>query len=175
MLILQSKAASAKDAQVLSKKLCKPSSLESKALKELFPATAKSGKRRIPPFDPTSECCASSAQRKKKAANSQGRVTNVPVMLLKKYVPNIPRGKFRNELKSQGRVQTIQFRRSMSSLEVKCQIKVGFRKVGLKNWMYLQADSNHLQVASNQDMTGEEVINRKGFLYLCQEVNNYVS
>ena len=168
MLILQSKAASAKDAQVLSKKLCNPSSLESKALKELFPATAKSGKRRIPPFDPTSECCASSAQRKKKAAN-------VPVMLLKKYVPNIPRGKFRNELKSQGRVQTIQFRRSMSSLEVKCQIKVGFRKVGLNNWMYLQADSNHLQVASNQDMTGEEVINCKGFLYLCQEVNNYVS
>ena len=106
---------------MLSKKLCKPSSLETKALKELFPASAKGGKRQIRPFDPTNECCASSSQKKKKAANSQGRVTNVPVMLLKMYVPNIPRGKFRNELKSQGRVQTLQFRRPMSPLEVKNQ------------------------------------------------------
>ena len=115
---LQSKAANVKDAQVLAKKLCKPSTLETKALKELFPAASYGGKRQTRPFDPTSECCASSSQKKKKAANAQGRVTNVQVMLLKDYIPNIPRGKFRNELKSQGRVQTLQFRRSMSPLEM---------------------------------------------------------
>ena len=168
---LQSKAANVKDAQVLAKKLCKPSTLETKAQKELFPAASYGGKRQTRPFDPSSECCASSSQKKKKAANAQGRVTNVQVMLLKDYIPNIPRGKFRNELKSQGRVQTLQFRRSMSPLEVKSQISRGFRQVdNLKSWTYLQTDSNHLQVASNQQFSGEDVINRKGFLYLSQTV-----
>ncbi len=97
------------------------------------------------------------------------------LMLLKSYITNIPRGKYRNELKSQGRVQTMQFKRSMSSLEVKNQIRRGFRQVSdLNDWVYLRTDSNHLQIANTtQEFTGDDVINRKGFLYLSQKVSVY--
>ncbi len=161
----------AKEAQGVSKKLCKPSKVEAHVLKSLFLSSSFGGKRQSRPFDPTSVSCASSSQKKKKAANAQGRATNVQVMLLKDCIPNIPRGLYRNELKSEGRVQTIQFKRSMSTLEVKNQIIRGFRHIdNLQEWDYLQTDTNHLHVASNQQMDGNDVISRKEFLYLSEKV-----
>ncbi len=155
----------------MSKQLCTPSKLEAHALKGLFPLSSYGGKRQSHPFDPTSVSYASSSQKKKKAANTPGRATNVQVMLVKNFISNIPRGKYRNELKGEGRVQTIQFKRSMSTLEVKNQIVRAFRNIdNLQEWEYLQTDTNHLHVAKNQEMDGNDVINRKGFLYLSEKV-----
>ena len=152
----------------ISQKLARPSEAEAKALGKLFPSSASAGKKRTRPFDPTSECCVAREQKKKKAANSQGRVTNVQVVLLKSFIPSLPRGKRRTELKDSGLIQTVQFKRSMSPLEVKNQIIRAFQHTeDLQAWMYLDNSDNHLLVSNKQELDGEDVIKRKGSLYLC--------
>ncbi len=132
----------------------------------LFP----SGKRSSHPFDPTSDSCAESAQKEKKAANAQGRVTNVQVVMLHSFTPNLPRGKCRADLKKDGGIQTLQFRRSMTPLQVQNQIIRGFQSIAdLHAWTVLESSYNRLAAAKKQMIDGEDVINRKGCLYLCQK------
>ena len=69
----------------------------------------------------------------------------------------------------------LQFRRSMSPQEVRNTIIRGFSKAhGLDNWTYLACDSdNHLFISKNQELDGNDVINRKGCLYICPKVMSY--
>ena len=108
--------------------LAKPSEAEAKALSRLFPSKS-SGNKRKHPFDPTSECCVQEKQKKKKAATTEGRVTNVQVILLKCFTPSLPRGRRRTELKDSGRIKMLQFKRSMSPHEVLSQIVRGFHHI----------------------------------------------
>ena len=86
------------------------------------------------PFDPTKECCVADAKRKKKATVSQGKPTNIQVVMLKHFTPNLPRGKFRTDLKKVGRIQTVQFRRSMSVIQANNQIIQVFKGLNIESW-----------------------------------------
>ena len=45
-----------------------------------------------------------------------------------------------------------------------------------KNWTYLWCDcDNHLAISKNQALNGNDVINRKGSLYICQLLPTQVS
>jgi hypothetical protein len=134
-------------------------------LGKLFPSSGY--KKR--PFDPSQECCASESKRKKKAFSASGRVTNVQVVILKKFTPNLPRGKIRSDLKKSGRILTVQFRRSMSELQAKNPIMQSFRTLQIESWTVMDTRDNHLEAAENQSLDGEDIINRKGCLYLCQK------
>lgn len=146
-------------------RLAKPNDSEAAVLRKLFPASA-AGKRS---FDPTSASCSSSAQKKKKAANASGRPMNIQVVMLDGFTPNLPRGKSRTALK-EGRIETLCFRRSMTPLEVRNQVIQGFRQLAdLESWTVLDCTDNHLSVAKEQVLNGEDVVKRKGCLYLCQK------
>ena len=159
----------------ISQRLSKPSLGEAKALGSLFPSSNSHSGKRGRAFDPTADECISVEKKKKKAAVSQGRPTNVKIMMLKSFSPFIPRGRPRALLKQEGREIMLQFRRSMSPQEVRNTIIRGFSKAhGLDNWTYLACDSdNHLFVSKNQELDGNDVINRKGCLYICPKVMLY--
>lgn len=158
----------------LANRLSKPTSGEAQVLGKLFPSSSR-GKKRSKSFDPTNDCCVLDAQKKKKAADVQGRPTNVQVVMLQTFVTNLPRGRYRNDLKKDGRVQTLQFRRSMTALQTRNQILQGFRELScLESWTVLETRDNHLIVAKNQLLDGDGVINRKGCLYLCQKANKVI-
>ena len=156
----------------ISSRLCKPTEGEARALSHLFPSSSTSGmKRPGPTFDPTANLTVSEEKRKKKAANSLGRPTNVKVMVLKSFSPYIPRGRPRNVLKQEGREKSLLFRRSMNAAEVRSTNVRGFSNITTlqeKTWCYLHSDcDNHLTVHKNQALDGNDVINRKGSLYIC--------
>ena len=94
------------------------------------------------------------------------------VVMLPEFTPNLPRGKKRSVLKVDGRIKTIQFKRSMSSLEVKNTIMRGFKHIeDLESWTFMDTNDNHLSAAKQQaGLDGEEVITRKGCLYVCQNI-----
>lgn len=141
---------------------------EAKVLGKLFPSSS-SQKRS---FDPTSGCCVKESQKKKKASGSLGRPTNVQVVILPKFMFNLPRGKHRTLLKKAGRILSLQFKRSMTSLETRNQILRGFKEIGdLDTWTVLETADNRLVIAKDQALDGEAVVNRKGSLYLCQVMN----
>ena len=96
-------------------------------------------------------------------------------MMLKSFSPFIPRGHPIGLLKQEGREIMLQFRPSMSPQEVRNTIIRGFSKAhGLDNWTYLACDSdNHLFISKNQQLDGNDVINRKGCLYICPKVMLY--
>lgn len=153
----------------ITRKLAKPNEAEAKALSTMFPSSTPGPKKRPRSFDPTSECCVSSAQKKKKAAISQGRPTNIQVVLLQRFTPNLPRGKHRSLLKNKGRILTLQFRRSMSVLDVKNTLRQSFSNIeDFDTWSVLECMDNNLSISKKQDLDGEDVINRKGALYLMQ-------
>lgn len=155
-----------KHAFSIASKLCKPTDGEAQVLGKLFP----SSRHKKRPFDPSEECCVANAKRQKKAANSScGRVTNVQVVMLKKFAPNLPRGKIRTELKKAGRIQTMQFKRSMSVLQTKNQIVHSFKSLNIESWTVMDTRDNHLVPSDEQEVDGEDVINRKSCLYLCQK------
>ena len=155
-------------------RLKKPTDGEAKALSKLFPSSSASStgsKRLRTTFDPTADLVVGEEKRKKKAANVQGRPTSVKVMVLKSFTPYIPRGKPRNDLKKNGRERSLLFRRSMTADDVRSTIARGFSDITVvkdKTWTYLQCDSdNHLAISKKQALDGNEVINRKGSLYIC--------
>ena len=154
----------------ITQRLSKPSLGEAKALGNLFPSSNSQGGKRTRAFDPTADECII-AEKKKKAAVSQGRPTNVKVMVLKSFTPFIPRGRPRNLLK-QGREMQLQFRQSMCPHEVRNTVFRGFSHLEtMEDWTYLSCESdNHLSVSKNQELDGNDVINRKGCLYLCSKV-----
>ena len=149
----------------LSKKLTTPSSAERVQLARLFPSSrARSGST----FDPTAECVAMSAHKKKKSSGISGRTTNREVVLMKCFRPVIPIKKYRCDLKVDQRVKILQFRRGMSPTQVKNVIQRGFSHLGCSSFLYLETFSNSLRVCNKQQLDGSAVIDRRGALYLCE-------
>ena len=160
----------------LSRALGKPSLAEKSVLGSLFPSSSSgvsvSKKREAPPFDPLADCVALSQQKKKKAANKLNvRPFTREVVLLHRYRGTIPRNKVRQELQHEKRIQSLKFRRNMSSLEVKNVICRGFQHIsGFSSFHYLECiQNNRLAVMASQDLGGESVSAKKGgSLYLCE-------
>ena len=147
------------------KNLVTPANAERLQLAKLFPSSrARSGST----FDPTADCVATPAHKKKKSSGISGRPTNLEVVLMKVFRPFIPVKKYRCDLKQDQRIKTLQFRRGMSSAQVKSVIQTGFRHVGCSSFLFLETSSNSLRTSQNQQLDGTAVIERRGALYLCE-------
>ena len=142
---------------------------EAQVLGKLFPSSSSASSSMKRSFDPKAGCCVAEAQKKKKAANSQGRPTCIQVVMLKKFACNLPRGRYRADLIKLGRIKSIEFRRTMTSMQITHQIIQGFKEINVRSWDVLEAVNNTLSLAKNRSLDGQEVINRKGSLYLCQK------
>ena len=116
---MYSETRAAKAVQFTSR-LGKPTDVEARALSSLFPSCSQPGKRKTaaPTFDPSAECVALSAQKKKKAALGLGRPVKVKVVLLERSSVCVPRAKARKSLDERGRIQALQFRRNNTPQQV---------------------------------------------------------
>lgn len=77
------------------------------------------------------------------------------VVILPKFMFNLPRGKHRTLLKKAGRILSLQFKRSMTSPETKNQILRGFNEIGdLDTWTVLETTDNRLAIGKNQALDG---------------------
>ena len=142
-------------AAALSDRLGKPGQKEGEVLSKLFPSSSKKRKTSCRPFDPTAECCVSAQQKRKKAATTGGRPTNVKVVVMPKFLPVIPRGARRTKLFSEGRVKSVQFKRSMDYTEVKSVVSRAFTNIPLASWKYLECSrDNRVQFAASQQLNG---------------------
>ena len=141
----------------------------SKKLKFLDASSHLHHEKRGSIFDPTSDCCASKAQSKKKASANSGRPSSVQVVMLERVASSIPRGKHRTTLKNCGRIQTIKITRSMSSSQVSDQIHLGFKHLNVDAWHILDCVDNYLSVSVNQILNGNDAIHRKGSVYLAEK------
>lgn len=110
-------------------------------------------------FDPS---IVHSKKKKKKS-----RPSSVPVVMLKNFSRAIPKGRFREKLVSQGRIQTLRVQREMSSSEIRSKITKVFDVV---DYTVLECDgSGHgLLKSAEQDADGEYVALRSS-LYLCEQ------
>lgn len=98
------------------------------------------------------------------------RPTKVTVVLLEKFSSSVPKGKVRQELASSGRILSIRFTPTMSSQSIREKIEGAFN---INYFTVLECDSTGHQLIK-QDLSGFEVVSRKGSLYLCEsfpEVN----
>ena len=110
----------------ICKKLSAPTNSERRELANLFPSSrATSSFKRV--FDPTAECVALPQQKKKRAAGLATRPTSREVVLMKGFRNVVPLKKFRSQLKNERRIQSLQFKRTMSPEEVKDVIIHGFK------------------------------------------------
>lgn len=95
--------------------------------------------------------CSSSSTKKKKAENVSGRATNREVVLLKEFRKVIPIKKYRSDLRNERRIQTLQFKRSMSPLQENNVIQHGFHHIlGTSSFQFLEITSNSLTIAPNE-------------------------
>ena len=104
---------------------------------------------------------------KRRKSNARIRPTKVTVVLLEKYSASVPKGKIRQDLASRGRILSIRFHRGMSSQDVQEKIEEAFTS---PSFTFLECDSgHHLIKAAEQELNGEDVVTRKGSLYLCEQ------
>ena len=100
------------------------------------------------------------------------RPSTIEVILLQNYQADVPKGAARNKLKKCGRVQQIKLTRVMAAAEVKRVIKRAFKHLALKQFMPLDVDTTgHYLSRSEEELDGQQAINRRGALYIC-EVGN---
>ena len=105
------------------------------------------------------ECVARPAQqKKKKTSNVLGRTTSREVVLMKEFRKCIPIKKYRCDLKHDRRIKVLQFKRSMSPLQVKNVIQRGFSHITFSSFFFLETTSNNLSIARNQQIDGAAVI-----------------
>lgn len=88
--------------------------------------------------------------------------------MLNKFQTRIPRGKERKKLQVHEQIKKVKLNRGMTSQQVKQKIADIFSD----SFTYLECDEGYLAL-SDQDITGEKAVNRRGALYICQciEVN----
>ena len=155
----------------------KPTEAEAKALASYFPSSSmsrssSSRKHSVDLFDPSGECVALPQQKKKKAASKGNpKPTVVTVVLMEKFSMRVPKGKVRQKLYSEGRIQSVSLRRTMSFLQVKNAIIRAFTRFQLSHFTILECDQgcHNLSRACVQEIDGEKVLQRRGCLYLCEE------
>ena len=101
-------------------------------LAKLFPASKIVPLKRQDTFDPLEACVTLPAQKKNKSARI--KCVNVSVVLVPKEATSIlPKGKKRQKLVEERRVQTIELKQTMSPDEVRSRIKCGFVHLQLSN------------------------------------------
>ena len=101
------------------KKVKQPSSSTVAKLAKLYPSSSSRPMRRLADtFDPLQECVALPAKKAKKAACVKPVTVDV-IVLPASHSMIVPRGKQRHTLANSGRVKNVQFKRTMSSLQVK--------------------------------------------------------
>ena len=148
------------------KKVSKPSGACAEKLSRMFPATKSPPLKRPESFDPLEECLALPAQKKKKASRVK------PIMVKVIVLPNresiVPKGKKRQKLLEEKRIESIEMKRTMSPSEVESKIRRTFVHLSLKKWEYLEVDGRHLYTASAQSRGGE-IVDRRGALYIRQK------
>ena len=94
------------------------------------------------------------------------RLTKVSVILLEKFTSSIPKGRLRQKLAESGRIMSIRLSRTMSSRSIREKIESAF---STKNFMVLECvgGGHQLVKAADQEINAEEVVSRRGSLYLC--------
>ena len=108
------------------------------------------------------------ATKKKKAAiRPKQRTASIPVVMMLKYSPVVPKGKERQKLASQGRILNLKVSRGMSSKEVKDKISGAFQ---VSDYTILECAGNGhtLLKCCDQEIDGDTVVQRRGCLYLCE-------
>lgn len=88
---------------------------------------------------------------------------NVTVCYLPRATRFIPKGKVRNDLKKQGRIQTILLTRSMGPDNVRDSITQAFRH---SQWVYLETGQDNLLSETEQSLDGNAACSRRGCLYI---------
>jgi len=89
------------------------------------------------------------------------------VVLLNRYWQSLLKKQQHIQLKDEGRVVNLEFIRTMSSDDVKKSIRAGF-KISIINLTFLEVKNGRLLVSSNQQPTGNNVIDKRGALYICE-------
>ncbi len=120
-------------------------------------------------FDPTQPCVASKQQQKKKAVRCKPSIITLILTEDKRRI--VPKGKYRKTLQDKGRIKKAEFRRDMTSLQVKDQIKTAFSD--LSNPLFLTCEEGStlcLVFDGNQNPDGNQLVDsvqsRKGTLYI---------
>lgn len=119
-------------------------------------------------FDPTAKSFVVDAHRKKKAAVKKANVRPVSmnVVLMKHYSRSIPKGRARKKLIDKERIKTLKFTRDMSADGIKTKILSAFK---VNDYTVLACDTlSQSLVKGEQNVNGEDVIGRRGCLYLCE-------
>ena len=145
----------------------KPSEAEAASLSKCFPSGSGGDKRA---FNPNAECVVKGKQvKKKKTIPTKSKPSTVEVVLLQNYQEDVPKGAARNKLKKCGRVQQVKLTRVMAVADVERVIKRAFKHVALKQFMPLEVDTTgHYLSRSEEDLDGQQAINRRGALYICE-------
>ena len=160
-------------ARSICNKVSKPSENTKKLLSKLFPG---SGSKTLPtkrPFDPSDMSIAEQSRAKKKAAIPKlCKPRTISFVLLDAPLPVVPKGKARKALEEGGRVKKVQIRRSMTASairEVICNTFSSLPCAKTAKFMSCGKD-NHLTVASNQDLGGDDVVKLagSGSVYMCE-------
>ena len=141
----------------------KPTQVQASVLAKCFPSL-QSTQPKVG-FNPNMECVATEARRKKKAAiKGKQRSVTVNVVMLKQYLPFIPKGQARKKLSSAGRIRNISVSRDMTSLEIRNKI---VRVFEVASFSCLEVDgSGRLVKVSSESLNGESAVSRRGSLYV---------
>ena len=132
-------------------------------LARMFPSSRSAPKKRS--FDPTADCLALPAQKKKKAFRA--KPSNVTVVMMPEFRHDVPKGKRRADLKKANRIQVVQLSRSMSPQQVKNAIVKAFKR---ERWTVLECSQQGILSRScSQSLDGKSAVSRKGSLYLCED------
>ena len=96
-----------------------------------------------------------------------------PVTLEVIFLPSaqslvLPRGKQRQQLAASGRVKSVQFKRTMSALQVRNVIISNFSSLGLQlqSWEFLDVKGGKLGRSECQEPGGDVICQRRGAVYL---------
>lgn len=157
------------------KRIVKPSGPCVKKLAELYPASKQTPVKQLGmAFDPLQECVALPAKRMKKSTKIKPVCVEVfvlpPPILPRGKDLILPRGKKRQEMIRDGRVKTLQIKRTMSPLQVRNCIILGFKHLNLQTWEFLGVSGGKLVKLDNQTLGGE-LVDRRGALYLQEKVD----
>ena len=160
LIFLQGKLPFNKAKSILTK-VTTATEAEAKALATYFP----SGKAR-PKFD-VSRTCVAAKNKKDTAVKGVQRPTTVSVVMMKEYCPITPKNKARRILLSEGRILSIKVTRGMSSREIKNLIVRAFQ---IPEYTVLECDDtgHNLLRRIDQSIDGNDVLNLRGALYLCE-------
>ena len=93
---------------------------------------------------------------------------NVTVCRLPRFTPFIPKGRVRNRLKEQGRLQKVQLTRSMIPANEREVITRAFPGIHTQ-WVYLETGQDNLLAElapEQQSLDGNAVCSRRGCLYI---------